>query len=62
MGPVRNYKLWKIVNNDNGSESHILKGFSDIKNYIIDNQLNIKLSMLIKWKKHKNYSLIEVER
>lgn len=59
MSQVRNYKLWRIVDK-NGNESNILKGHSEILEYIKDNNLDIKISMLEKHKKHNGYKLIEV--
>ena len=58
LGKVRNYKLWRIID-ENGNQSNILKGHHEIEEYIQNNNLDIKVSMLEKHKQHNGYKLIE---
>ena len=59
MSPVRNFKLWKIIDK-NGNTSPILKGHMEIVNYIKSNRLDIKVSMIEKFKQHNGYKMIEI--
>lgn len=58
MSQVRNYKNWHIEYPD-GYISPTLKGGKELTNYIKQNNLPIKMSMLIKHKKHNNFKLTE---
>ena len=61
MDQVRNYKNW-IIEYPNGFKSSILRGLGEIKRYIEECNLPIKISMLTKHKIHNGYKLIEVAR
>ena len=61
LNQIRNYKLWKIIY-PNNEESIVLKGIGEIKQYVKDNNLQLSITMLQKWKEHNGYKLIEVDR
>ena len=61
MDQVRNYKNW-IIEYPCGFRSNILRGLGDIKRYVEEYQLPVKISMLTKYKIHNGYKLIEVAK
>lgn len=56
VNQVRNFRLYCLIY-PNGKQSHILKGNTEVKQYIIENNLDISHSMLMKHKKHNGYTL-----
>ena len=56
VNQVRNFKLYCLIY-PNGKISPILKGCTEVKNYIVENNLDISYSMIMKHKKHKGYIL-----
>lgn len=60
LNQVRNFKEWQIIY-PNTFKSPILKGRQEIIDYVANNNLPIKISMLIKHKYHNGFVLKEID-
>lgn len=58
---TRNYKNYIIVNKD-GTKSNLLKGIGGLKQYILDNNLNVSITSLTKYCSSKGYKLIKFNK
>lgn len=56
VNQIRNYKIYYIVSPE-GNTSCDLKGNGEVEKYIKENNLPIKLSMILKHKKHNGYNM-----
>lgn len=59
-GPMKNYCIYKIIFPD-GKESESLISGTAVKKYILENNLNVKPSMLLKHRDVNGYKLIKLD-